>query len=138
MSRRWILLLAFAAVAAAQQAPAEEGQPSPAPSRSEEQAPPEEDESSEPKEYSFNPLQAAKELRIGNYYFKQGNYRAASLRFQEATKWDNTTPKPSRLGEAREKQHDKKARRRSVRQVSGARARREGAPEVKKRLERLK
>src|SRR5437762_5463152 len=106
MSRRWILLLAFAIAAAAQQAPGKrEAKPQP-----QEQAPPEEDESLVPKEYSFNPLQAAKELRVGNYYFKKGNYRAAAQRFQEATKWDGTLAEAYlRLGEAKEKQHDRKA-----------------------------
>ena len=64
MSRRWILPLAFALLASAQQAP-QKKESKPAPQQ--EQAPPEEDESLVPKEYSFNPLQAAKELRVGNY-----------------------------------------------------------------------
>ena len=116
MSRRWILALAFAVVAAAQKTP----QPR-------EQEPPEEDESLVPKVYSFNPLQAAKEVKIGNYYFKKGNYRAAAQRFLEATRWDGTLAEAFlRLGEAREKQHDKKGSRGSVREVPGNRARRQG------------
>ena len=39
--------------------------------KTERKLPPEEDESLIPKEYSFNPLQASKELRVGNYYLKQ-------------------------------------------------------------------
>src|SRR6266571_1904538 len=106
MSRRLILLLAFAFAAVAQQAP---GKKDSKPVQPQEQAPPEEDESLVPKEYSFNPLQAAKELKVGNYYFKQGKYRAASLRFLEATRWDGTLVEAFlRLGEAREKQHDRK------------------------------
>jgi Tfp pilus assembly protein PilF len=50
--------------------------------------PPEEDEALVPKEYSFNPLQAQKELQVGNYYFKSGRYRAALGRFREAVKWN--------------------------------------------------
>jgi hypothetical protein len=38
------------------------------------QEPEEEDESLKPKEYSFNPLQAEKEVRVGNFYFKKGSY----------------------------------------------------------------
>ncbi len=66
------------------------------------QEPPEEDVSSDkPKEYTFNPLQAAKELKIGNYYFKKGSYRAAAGRFVEATKWDaNEAEAWLRLGDA--------------------------------------
>jgi tetratricopeptide (TPR) repeat protein len=108
MSRRWILSLALAIAASGQQAPSKkETPPAAAP---QEQAPPEEDTSLVPKEYSFNPLQAANELKIGNYYFKKGNYRAAAQRFTEATKWNGTLAEAFlRLGEAKEKQHDKKA-----------------------------
>ena len=42
-----------------------------------EQEPPEEDESLKPKEYTLNPVQSARELTAGNFYFKKGNYRAA-------------------------------------------------------------
>jgi tetratricopeptide (TPR) repeat protein len=39
-------------------------------------------------EYAFNPVQAAKELKIGNFYWKKGSFRAAAGRYEEATKWD--------------------------------------------------
>src|SRR4051812_49370518 len=107
MSRRWIPALMFAVAAAGQQAPKTQAAKPPA---VEEQAPPEEDESLVPKEYSFNPLQAAKELKVGNYYFKKGNFRAAAQRFQEATKWDGTNAEAFlRLGETREKLRDNKS-----------------------------
>ena len=51
--------------------------------------PPEEDEHIAVKEYSFNPLQAQKEIETGNYYFKKGSFKAAALRFREATKWNS-------------------------------------------------
>jgi len=50
--------------------------------------PPEEDESLIPKEYAFNPLESARNITAGNFYFKKGNYRAASKRYLEATRWD--------------------------------------------------
>src|SRR3974377_1398386 len=53
-----------------------------------EEVPKEEDENLGTKEYSFNPLQAEKEVRVGEYYFKKGSYRAAAQRFREATKWN--------------------------------------------------
>lgn len=71
--------------------------------------PPEEDEALKPKEYSFNPLEAQKDLRVGDAYFKKGNFRAAASRFEEATMYDpNFADAFLRLGEAREKLHDKK------------------------------
>lgn len=69
--------------------------------------PPEEDESLAPREYAFNPLQAEKELKVGNFYFKKGNYRAAAARFEEATRWNPGYAEAYlRLGEAREKLKD--------------------------------
>src|SRR6185503_15962287 len=72
-----------------------------------EQAPPEEDEAEKPKEYSFNPLQAEKEVRIGNFYYRKGSYKAAAQRYREATRWNgNLAEAYLRLGEAEEKQKD--------------------------------
>jgi tetratricopeptide (TPR) repeat protein len=76
------------------------------------QEPPEEDESAAPKTYSFNPLEAEKDLKVGAYYFKKGNYKAATSRFHEATLWNPTYAEAFlRLGESEEKLHDKKAAR---------------------------
>ena len=75
------------------------------------QLPPEEDETLKaPREYTFNPIQAKSELKIGQFYYKKGSMRAAALRFEEATKWDPTNAEGFlRLGEARERMGDKKA-----------------------------
>src|SRR5271166_4424975 len=55
--------------------------------------PPEEDTSvGVNKEYGFNPLQAHKEIAVGNQYFKKGKYRAAAGRYEEATKWNSGDP----------------------------------------------
>lgn len=71
------------------------------------QEPPEEDESIAPKEYTFNPLQATKEVTIGSYYFKKKNYRAAAKRFTEATHWNPGFAEAYlHLGEAQEKLKD--------------------------------
>src|SRR5712692_5959468 len=137
MSRRWILPLAFAVLASAQQAPQKKDSKPPA--AQQEQAPPEEDESLVPKEYSFNPLQAAKELRVGNYYFKKHNYRAASQRFAEATKWDGTLAEAYlRLGEAKERQHDKKAAAEAYAKYLEIVPDAKDAAEVKKRLDKTR
>ena len=72
-----------------------------------EQEPPEEDPDLKPKEYSFNPLEASRNLTAGNFYFKKGNFRAASRRYSEASKWDPTSAEAVlRLGEANEKLRD--------------------------------
>src|ERR1700681_1625596 len=75
-----------------------------------EQEPPEEDESLKPKEYTFNPLRAESDLKVGNFYFKKGNYKGAINRFREATRWNpNYAEAFLRLGEAEEKMKDTKA-----------------------------
>lgn len=96
VARRFLLSALLAALALAQQQPVE---------------PPEEDEALiRGKEYEFNPLQAQKEIKIGNYYMKKGSFRAASGRFLEASLWDPTNPEAVfRLGEAKEKLGDRKA-----------------------------
>jgi tetratricopeptide (TPR) repeat protein len=71
------------------------------------QAPPmrDEDEDVLPQtEYAFNPIQAKKDLKIGDFYWKKGNHRAAAARYLEATRWDPTSGDAYwKLGEAREK-----------------------------------
>ena len=74
--------------------------------------PPEEDEALKPKEYTFNPLEAQRDLRTGEYYYKKGSYKAAVKRFEEATLYDPSLADAFlRLGETREKLHDKKGAR---------------------------
>ena len=82
----------------------------PKPQQQQDQEPPEEDESLAPKTYSFNPLEAEKDLKVGLYYFKKGNYKASTSRFREATLWNPTYAEAFlRLGESEEKLKDKKA-----------------------------
>jgi tetratricopeptide (TPR) repeat protein len=75
-----------------------------------EQAPPEEDENLKPREYPFNPLEAENDVKVGNFYFKQGKYKAAINRFREATRFNPTFAEAFlRLGDAEEKMGDKQA-----------------------------
>ncbi|HZT28273.1 MAG TPA: tetratricopeptide repeat protein [Bryobacteraceae bacterium] len=103
-----------------------------------EQAPPEEDESLAVKEYSFNPLQATKELQIGNFYFKKGSYRAAAQRFREATKWNNGYAEAwLRLGEVEEKQKDSKAAKEAFSKYLELEPDAKNAAEIRKKLSKL-
>src|ERR1043165_3932976 len=75
-----------------------------------EEVPPEEDKSLSVQEYSFNPLQAQKDLTVGNFYFKQHKYRAAETRFREALKWNDGFGEAwLRLAEVEEKLKDPQA-----------------------------
>jgi tetratricopeptide (TPR) repeat protein len=81
--------------------------PPPAPPATQEQEPPEEDPDLQPQQYSFNPLEATRNITAGNFYFKKGNYRAASRRYLEASKWDPMSAEALlKLGESYEKLRD--------------------------------
>ena len=104
----------------------------------EEELPPEEDVSAKPKEYSFNPLQAANELKVGNYYMKRGKYRAAAQRFREATLWNNTLAEGfERLGEAEEKAHEKKLAREAYAKYLEVAPDAKDADDIRKKLRKL-
>jgi tetratricopeptide (TPR) repeat protein len=143
--RRWIwtAVLAGAALPAL---PAQQGelkqrqqkQEQPKPGAKQE-LPPEEDLDLANVEYSFNPLQAEKDLNVGNYYFKLGKYRAAEGRFRTATKWNEGYADAwLRLGEVSEKLKDPKGAREAYQKYLEFAADAKNAPEVRKRLGKLK
>ena len=141
-----ILLVALAAPAGAwQQTPQEKGQgelqrqrQKPA-AGAKEQVPPEEDKALATEEYSFNPLQAQKEVQTGNYYFKKGSYRAAAGRFREATRWNDGYGEAwLRLGETEEKLKDGKAAKEAYAKYLELAADAKNAAEIRKRLSKLK
>jgi len=101
--------------------------------------PPEEDKSIAVPVYGFNPLQAQKEIRTGNYYFKKGSFRAAAGRFEEATKWNSGEPEAwLRLGEAQEKLKDHKAARTAYTTYLKLAGDSKAADEIRKKLEKMK
>lgn len=107
MTRRRLLTCLNAALLAHGAALQEEKKPPAKPTETEPVEPPEEDVGRQTKEYAFNPLQAARELKVGNYYFRKGSYKAAAQRFLEASRWDPSSAEAFlRLGEAREKLKD--------------------------------
>jgi predicted TPR repeat methyltransferase len=105
----------------------------------EDQPPPDEDAAAAAKVYTFNPLQAQKEVRVGDYYFKKGSYRAAAQRYREATKWNaGYADAWLRLGEAAEKENDHKAAAEAYTKYLELQPDPKIAAEVKKKLEKLK
>ena len=53
--------------------------------------------------YAFNPIQAKKEVKVGNFYARKGSLRAAAARYLEATRWNPSYAEAFRkLGRARE------------------------------------
>jgi tetratricopeptide (TPR) repeat protein len=138
---RWILALLVASVALvhAQDQPGQLKKDRSQPTSGKQEVPPEEDTSLAVKEYSFNPLQAEKELQIGNFYFKTGKYRSAAMRFTEATKWnDGSSDAWLRLGETEEKLKDPKAAKEAYTRYLALAADAKNAAEIRKKLQRLK
>ena len=126
-----------AALACAQQQPPPPKPPVTPPAKQDpvEVEPPEEDESLKPKEYSFNPLEAQKDLRTGEYYFKKGNFKAAAKRFEEASLYDpNLAEAYLRLGDAREKLHDKKGAKTAYQKYLELKPDSKLAPAIKKKV----
>ena len=143
MSHRFQNLFFFGVVALCVTAscPAQQAKDSKEPpkqSQPKEAEPPEEDESAKPKEYAFNPLQAEKEITVGNYYMKKGSYPAAVARFKEATRWNPALAEAYlRLGEAAEKLKDPKAAREAYTKYLQLAPEAKNAAEIKKKLTRM-
>jgi len=104
-----------------------------------EAAPPEEDTTIGTTTYSFNPLQAKKDIEAGNFYSKKHDFRAAANRFISATKYnDGDAEAWLRLGETEEKLKDKQAARDAYQKYLDIASDAKAAPEIRKRLEKLK
>jgi Flp pilus assembly protein TadD len=146
---RWSIVLMLAAAAAAQQPDtkkpeSQESKPESKPeSKGDVQLPPEEDTSAQPEQYSFNPVKSKRDVAVGEFYFKKGDYKGAAQRFITATKWNDANAEAwLRLGETREKQQDSKAAReayeRYLQLAPDGKYAGKNAAEVKKRLDKLK
>jgi predicted Zn-dependent protease len=141
---RWIAALALMALAPlyAQEKPQPEksSEPKETPQNVEQYGlPPEEDTQVSTPVYAFNPLQAKKEISVGNQYFKRGSYRAAATRFEEATKWNSGEAEAwLRLGEAREKLRDTKAAHEAFAKYLELAGDSKVAGEIRKKLEKHK
>ena len=124
---RGLWLALFAAVWLWAQAPV------PAP---QEQEPPEEDTAlTGAQEYAFNPLQAEKELKIGLFYAKRSSWKAATMRFREATRWNPGLAEAwLRLGECLERAKDRKGARQAFAKYLELEPQAKNAPEIKKRM----
>jgi len=77
--RRLALLLLLGAGLIPAQEPAEPQEPD---------LPEEDEDLVRETEYTFNPIQARKEFKVGEFYWKKKSYRAAAGRYEEAVKWD--------------------------------------------------
>jgi len=84
--------------------------PPPAPQKQaeppDETDPPEEDESLAPKKYVLNPLEAKRNIDVGNFYWKKGDYLGALDRYRDATHYNPSSAEAFlKVGETEEKLH---------------------------------
>lgn len=100
--------------------------------------PPEEDSTlveAKESQYTFNPLQAEKELRTGNFYAKKGNFKAASMRYREATKWNPGSAEAwLKLGESLERRKETKSAREAYSKYLELAPDAKNAAEIRKKL----
>ncbi len=138
---RWIVALIAVGIVAAQETPQKklESERPKAATSSKEEIPPEEDTALATREYSFNPLQSAKDVGVGDQYLKRGRLRAAEMRYTSATKWNEGNAVAwLKLGEVAERLKDgakaKEAYEKYLELASDAR----NAKDIRKRVQKLK
>ncbi len=102
-------------------------------------APPEEDTTIGTTTYSFNPLQAKKDIDAGNFYAKKHDFRAAANRYTSATKYnDGDAEAWLKLAETRERLKDKKAAHDAYAKYLEVASDAKNAAEIRKHMEKLK
>jgi tetratricopeptide (TPR) repeat protein len=100
-----------------------------------EEEPPEEDETVAPEKFVLNPLESERNIRIGNYYWHKGNYRAAAGRYERAIRFNpNSQEAFFKLGEAQEKLKHTEAARSAFQKVLQLDPNSKLAHEAKKKL----
>lgn len=101
------------------------------------QEPPEEDESLAPENYVLNPLESQRNVRVGNYYWHKGKYRAAASRYERATRFNPSSQEAfMKLGEAQEKLKNADAAKTAFRKVVQLAPESKLGHEAKKKLEK--
>jgi tetratricopeptide (TPR) repeat protein len=110
------------------------------PAQSNDDLPPDEDASAAPKEkLAFNPVKSKRDVSVGDFYFKKGDFKAAVLRYSEATQYNDANAEAwLRLGEAQEKRDLPKDARTAYEKYLQLTPNAKNAAEIKKRVERLK
>jgi tetratricopeptide (TPR) repeat protein len=133
--KRWWIAAALTTCALAQQP--QPKKPTPPPAQKEEE-PPEEDESLKPKVYALNPLEAARNLNTGDFYYKKRNFNAAQRRYKEATNWDPGSAEAFfKLGEVDEKLRDRNGARAAYEKCAEVASDAKMVAEAKRRLDKL-
>jgi Flp pilus assembly protein TadD len=98
------------------------------------------DEDAAPAEpFTFNPVKSKKSIEVGEFYFKKGDYKAAAMRFRDATQWNQGNADAwLKLGDAEDKRGQPRAARAAYEKYLQLAGNAKNAAEVRKKLERLK
>jgi tetratricopeptide (TPR) repeat protein len=97
--------------------------------------PPEEDESVAPRKYPLNPLESDRNIKIGNFYWKKGDYRGALSRYEDATRYNPSSAEAFfKVAEAEEKLKNKDAAKLAFQKVIQLAPDSKLAEEAKKKL----
>lgn len=98
------------------------------------QPPPQEPE----EEDTFDPYQAQKDMKVGDFYFKKGSYDAAIARYRDAARHKPNFAIPYlKIGEAYEKKHDPKNAIEAYKKYLEILPKGKEAPYARKRIEKL-
>lgn len=109
--------------------------PAAQPPSEDEQEPPEEDESVAPEKFPLDPLESDRNLKVGNFYWHKGDYRAALERYERATKYNPSSADAFfKVGEAEEKLKHKDAAKAAFQRVIQIAPDSKAAHEAKKKL----
>ncbi len=118
--------------------------PAPKPKPAEQQPPdetnpPEEDESVAPKKYVLNPLEAERNVKVGDFYFKKADYLGALSRYKDATRYNPSSAEAFfKVAEAQEKLHNQAAAKAAFQKVINLAPDSKFAAAAKKRLGSIK
>ncbi len=109
--------------------------PAAQPPSEDEQEPPEEDESVAPEKFPLDPLESDRNIRVGNFYWHKGDYRAALARYERATKYNPSSADAFfKVGEAEEKLKRKDAAKSAFQRVIQIAPDSKAAREARKKL----
>lgn len=99
--------------------------------------PPEEDQSVAPEKFVFDPLEAKRNVQIGDFYWRKGDYIGAKNRYLRAIKFNpNSAEAYYKLGKAEDKLHNTAAAKAALKKAIQIAPDSKIAREAKKQLTR--
>ncbi len=98
---------------------------------------PEEDDTVAPEKLVLNPLESERNIRVGNFYWGKGKFRAALQRYERATKYNPSSAEAFfKVGEAEDKLKNVDAAKLAYQKVVSLAPDSKLAHEAKKKLDR--